>query len=236
MTSLTGSTAQSLAGTVDPPTRNAALAGAVVQFSVLTSVWLKYTPLGTCASELTSASCLEEPWSRQVLLTFAICTALWLYSLRTIPSTGTSDPSIVDRIWSILPCIYAWHLYLSSPTPRLLLMACLATVWGTRLTLNFALKGGFSGGEDYRWKEIRSWPGFSSGWEAFNLIFICGFQQLVILAFTSPAAAALGTQSTAPLNALDLAASLLFALLVLGEATADYQMMTFQCVRALIPT
>ena len=33
-------------------------------------------------------------------------------------------------LWSVLPWLYAWHLYLSSPTPRLLLMALLSTVWG----------------------------------------------------------------------------------------------------------
>ena len=228
MTTLTGTTKQTLAGTVDPPTFGAAMAGSAVQFSVLAAVWLKCTPLGSCASELTAAACVSQPWARQVLITLALNTMLWLYSLRTIPTTGTSDPSIVDRMWSILPFLYAWHLYLSSPTPRLLLMAMLATVWGVRLTINFALKGGFSGGEDYRWAEIRSWPGFDKGWEIFNLGFICGFQQLVILAFTSPAAAALGTASTAPLNLLDLLAALLFALLVLGEATADRQMMRFQ--------
>lgn len=31
------------------------------------------------------------------------------YSLRRIPSTGTSDPSIVDRLWSIMPWVF-WPL------------------------------------------------------------------------------------------------------------------------------
>jgi len=40
------------------------------------------------------------------------------------------------------------------------------------LTYNFYIKGGFSGGEDYRWAVIRRWyPGWR--WEIFNLIFIC---------------------------------------------------------------
>ena len=104
MTTLTGSTAQTLAGTVDPPTLPAALAGAVVQFGVLAAVWLQCTPVGNCAAELSYAACVEEPWSRQVLLTLGICSVMWLISLRTIPTSGTSDPSIVDRLWSILPC------------------------------------------------------------------------------------------------------------------------------------
>lgn len=41
-----------------------------------------------------------------------------------------------------------------------------------RLTYNFYIKGGFSGGEDYRWAVIRIWyPGWR--WELFNLVFIC---------------------------------------------------------------
>lgn len=36
-----------------------------------------------------------------------------------------------------------------------------------RLTYNFYIKGGFSGGEDYRWAVIRIWyPGWR--WELFN--------------------------------------------------------------------
>jgi steroid 5-alpha reductase family enzyme len=100
------------------------------------------------------------------------------------------------------------------------------TIWGARLTTNFYLKGGFSGGEDYRWAEIRSWPGFSRGWELFNFVFICFFQQLVVLAFSSPAAAAL--RSSVPLNALDAFAALLYLSLVAGETIADWQMMTYQ--------
>ena len=65
-------------------------------------------------------------------------------------SAGTSDPSIVDRLWSILPVVYVWHMLLSSEgpplgNPRLLVMAVLVTLWGSRLTFNFWLKGGFSG-------------------------------------------------------------------------------------------
>ena len=56
----------------------------------------------------------------------------------------------------ILPPLYVWGCYFSTKTPsgepslRLLAMAILSTIWSTRLTYNFAIKGGFSGGEDYR--------------------------------------------------------------------------------------
>ena len=56
--------------------------------------------------------------------------------------------------------------------------------------------------------------------------FIVGFQQAEILAFTTPAVAAL--QSDAPLTALDGAAACLCLILILGEATADQQMLAYQ--------
>ena len=70
----------------------------------------------------------------------------------------TGNCSQVDKIWSILPVIYlwivAWHGHFG---PRLVLMAVLVTLWGARLTYNFALKGAYQwafwgGEEDYRWK------------------------------------------------------------------------------------
>ena len=110
-------------------------------------------------------------------------------------------------------------------------MTLLVTAWGARLTYNFYIKGGFSGGEDYRWAEIRSWFKDARvlgipGWEVFNLLFICGAQQLIILAFTSPASIAL--QSSVPLNALDTVAAILYAVLLAGESIADRQMFQFQ--------
>lgn len=229
MTSLTGSTPQTLKGTVDPPTIGKALFGGVVQISTLSYVWIANTDAGQCTSAATfSSKCLGDPWARNVVATLVLCLGLWTYSLRTIPTTGTSDPSIVDRLWSVLPWLYCWHWYLSAPSPRLLLMTLLASTWGVRLTWNFYLKGGFSGGEDYRWAEIRTWPGFDRGWEAFNLVFICGFQQLVILAFVSPAAAVIGRDAAAPLNLLDAIAAILYLALVAGEAVADWQMLQFQ--------
>ena len=127
-------------------------------------------------------------------LTFALV-GVWLPSLvPMLKGEPHSDPSIVDRLWNIQPWVYCWHFYLSLwytsstgvPNHRLLVMSVLATVWGLRITYNFYIKGGFSGGEDYRWGEIRKWyPGVK--YEVFNLVFVCLFQQCEILAFSTPA-------------------------------------------------
>jgi len=85
----------------------------------------------------------------------------------------------VDRLWSILPWCYCWYFVAcadlgSNPgATRLILMAVCASIWGARLTGNFILKGGYSGGEDYRWKEVRTWfPGWK--YEVRSLLLLSG--------------------------------------------------------------
>lgn len=125
-----------------------------------------------------------------------------------------------------MPWVYAWGWsYASGFKPRLVIMSSLATIWGLRLTFNFWLKGGFTGGEDYRWVIIRRWyPGWQ--FEVFNLYFICLFQQCCVLGFTTPGVLAL--QSDVPLQPLDYVATALFTVLLIGEAVADWQMYAFQ--------
>ncbi len=68
-------------------------------------------------------------------------------------------PRQVDKLWSILPIYYMWHFAAHGKVsgaeqefnPRLLIIAALITVWGVRLTYNFARKGGYRWtDEDYR--------------------------------------------------------------------------------------
>ena len=108
--------------------------------------------------------------------TIVLCFAVWASSVYS-GGPRQSDPSIVDRLWSITPWCYTWWFFLSAPAfdARLLLMATVATVWGARLTWNFYRKGGYSGHEDYRWVEVRKWfPGWQ--FETFNFFFICFYQ------------------------------------------------------------
>ena len=61
-----------------------------------------------------------------------------------------------------VPPVYVWiWAYHSEWNERLVLMGVLSTLWGIRLTLNFARKGGYSGEEDCRFsakREIRDNP------------------------------------------------------------------------------
>ena len=112
----------------------------------------------------------------------AITLAAWVASLIT------HEYSWVDRIWSIAPIVYVWVFAVAGGfTARLLLMAVLVTLWGARLTFNFARKGGY--GRAARTTAGRccarrmSPPQFA----AFNLFFISIYQNAVILALTLPA-------------------------------------------------
>lgn len=227
MTSLTGTTSQTLAGTVDFPGLPTIFGGCAFQLTTIGATWAFLSPLRGCIDD--ASVCWSDPWSRLLLVHLGVIGAVWLYSLRTIPSTGTSDPSIVDRLWSNLPWIEAIALAVAKPSARLYAMAACATVWGVRLTGNFVVKGGFSGGEDYRWVEVRKWfvgaPWYMS-FEAFNLLFVVLCQLLIVLGFTSPAV--LDFYDAQPFGILDVLAAALFAAFFAIEAVADYQMLAYQ--------
>lgn len=106
----------------------------------------------------------------------------------------TNNNSQVDKYWSILPIIYAWVMaYFGDFSPRMVLLAVLVSAWGARLTYNFARKGAYrwkfwEGEEDYRWEILRKKPEFQPRWKwtLFNLFFISGYQNVLILLFTLP--------------------------------------------------
>jgi steroid 5-alpha reductase family enzyme len=75
----------------------------------------------------------------------------------------TRNYSQVDKLWSLVPIAYAWITAVAVPSPRLILMASLVTIWGMRLSYNFYRKGGYNilpwkGEEDYRWKVMKDTP------------------------------------------------------------------------------
>ena len=119
----------------------AALFGAIFQISVVGYCWFKFTSAEACLQDPIGAF-KSDAWSRQILITACGALVIYIYSLLPIIFHGetTSDPSIVDRLWSIQPVFYAWHFHISNPSSRTLIMAIQATIWGVRLTWNFAKK------------------------------------------------------------------------------------------------
>ena len=147
----------------------------------------------------------------------------------------TRNCSQVDKLWSIMPVVYAWYMaYVGHYDARLVLMAVVVTLWGARLTYNFARRGGYAwppwaGEEDYRWNVLRGQPPLNKrwAWAAFNLFFISLYQQGLILFFTLPCLLALESMGK-PLGWLDWLAAFLILALIAVEYTADQQQYDFQ--------
>lgn len=150
-------------------------------------------------------------------------------------SEATGNYSQVDKLWSILPIGYAWYFAGTADwAPRMVLMAVLVSLWGLRLTANFARRGGYSwkfwtGEEDYRWGVLRQMPLLSARWRftLFNLFFISLYQNGLILLFTLPMLVA-WQGAAEPLGGLDyLAAAAMLGFIVM-ETVADNQQYRFQ--------
>ncbi|MBN1387032.1 MAG: DUF1295 domain-containing protein [Bacteroidales bacterium] len=162
---------------------------------------------------------------------------LWIYviaaALCFITSTITGNYSQVDKLWSIMPVIYSWIICIRSGfEERLILMAIVVSIWGIRLTYNFARRGGYSikfweGEEDYRWPILRSKPEFAAIWKwtLFNLLFISFYQMGLILLITLPALKSLGAR---PLSLIDFLITAVAIMFVVIETIADQQQWNFQ--------
>ena len=147
----------------------------------------------------------------------------------------SGNNSQVDKLWSILPAVYAWFMTAAADfDSRMTLMSVLVTIWAIRLTYNFARRGAYTwkfwaGEEDYRWEIIRQRPGFKNKWVwlIFNLFFICIYQNLLIFLFTLPVLGCL-TPDAAPLGWVDYFLALVLFGLILIEYLADQQQYNFQ--------
>lgn len=147
----------------------------------------------------------------------------------------TRNNSQVDKLWSVLPIVYAWVIAgYGDFSPRLLLMAVLATAWGVRLTYNFSRHGAYkwkfwTGKEDYRWGVLRQRKEFQPQWKwtLFNLFFISGYQNILILLLTLPMIVVL-QNSGHPLTIWDLVVSAVLLAFLVVETIADNQQWKFQ--------
>jgi len=154
-------------------------------------------------------------------------------SLCFIVSAITGNYSQVDKLWSIMPIVYVWVIcFQSGFEPRILLMAAVVTVWGLRLTLNFARRGGYrlrfwEGEEDYRWPVLREKPEFRAKWkwQLFNLLFISFYQMGLILFITLPALRSFGGGAVTWYDFVIAAVAVAFIII---ETIADQQQWNFQ--------
>lgn len=151
-----------------------------------------------------------------------------------VVSELSGNNSQVDKLWSIVPIGYVWFMaYKGGFDGRLVLMACLATAWGIRLTLNFARRDAYSwkfwqGEEDYRWAILRENPALKGKvrWTLFSFFFICLYQNLVVAAFTLPMIV-LFKYLGQPIGIWEIVLAVVFMALLVIETVADQQQWDF---------
>jgi steroid 5-alpha reductase family enzyme len=147
----------------------------------------------------------------------------------------TRNYSQVDKLWSLVPIAYAWITAVAVPSPRLILMASLVTIWGMRLSYNFYRKGGYNilpwkGEEDYRWKVMKDTPALKGRFRfgLFNLLFISFYQNVLILLFSTPLLLA-ALHPEKQITVIDILAGVLMLGFVITEGIADNQLFRFHC-------
>ena len=166
----------------------------------------------------------------KILGIIAACSAAFCFIVGEL----TGNNSQMDKLWSLLPIAYTWVIAIKGGMGiRLVVMAVLATLWGIRLTFNFARKGAYKlkfweGVEDYRWAVVRSGPAFKKRWTwaLFDLGFISIYQNALVLMTTFPALVAM--QSDKPFGWVDGMAAILMLGFIIWETIADEQQWAFQ--------
>lgn len=161
-------------------------------------------------------------------LTLVIIIAGVAAAFAWIASLLTKDYSWVDRSWSIVPVVYLWVFAVDAHlrNARLDVMAFLVTLWGVRLTFNFARKGGYRGVEDYRWEVLRSRMS-GAQFQLFNFFFIVLYQHALLVLITLPAFSAYGQQRKG-FSVLDGLLAVVFLVCLGLETVADEQQWRFQ--------
>lgn len=187
---------------------------------------------------------LTDACSDKCALALKICMVSSI--LTFITSTASNNISQVDKLWSIIPIVYAL-IFTSSDNIKTHIMATLVFIWGIRLTYNFYRRGGYKfpriwlGEEDYRWSYIRKGffhPMISSQnhviiWTIFNLLFISFYQNILLLLMVSPSYVVCCSISDNNDNdnnftILDGVAIFLFLTFIIIETKADQEQWEFQ--------
>ncbi|MBR6280683.1 MAG: DUF1295 domain-containing protein [Bacteroidales bacterium] len=169
----------------------------------------------------------------KIIGTIAACSAIFCFVVGEL----TGNNSQMDKVWSLLPIAYTWIIAARGGMPaRLVVMACLATLWGARLTFNFARKGAYrlkfwEGEEDYRWAVLRAKKEFQPHWKwmFFNLFFISIYQNALVLMITLPALVLTGMD--VPFGWVDAVAAALMLGFIVYETVADEQQWAFQSAK-----
>lgn len=201
----------------------------IIQTAIILIVTLLVVPVFTYFFGIPLGSIEREALKTVIIIAAAVAAYCFILG------EATNNVSQVDKLWSLIPIAYVWVIaWYGDFSPRLILMSALVTLWGLRLTYNFSRHGAYSlkfwtGTEDYRWEVLRKKPEFQPRWKwtLFNLFFISGYQNALILLFTLPTLVALQYNDT-PIGRFDyLLAAIMIGFLIF-ETVADQQQWNFQ--------
>ena len=174
---------------------------------------------------------LSENQLQTLKILLIICASSALYCF--IVGEITRNNSQMDKLWSILPIAYVWVIAIRGQMKLVLvIIAILVTLWGIRLTFNFARKGAYSlkfweGEEDYRWVKLREKKMLKSkfSWALFDLFFISIYQNALVLLMTLPTLAIMDDCTS--LSLIYLIPIVLASLFLILEIIADEQQWIF---------
>ena len=153
------------------------------------------------------------------LLLAGCLVGLWLVSLRL------RDASLVDLFWGPAFSIVAWPLVLShGATPRALLVAGLASLWGLRLGGYLAYRN-LGHGEDKRYAAMRARHGAAWWWR--SLFIVNGLQGALVWLVAWPLRA-VAVAPPSPFGALDALGVALVITGVAFESVGDLQLARFK--------
>jgi steroid 5-alpha reductase family enzyme len=174
----------------------------------------------------------NDEYLLQIVLYFAGCLSIFIFFLNII----TGNYSQVDRLWSLLPGFYnIFYLlfpvifYNESFSDKQILSTTLIVLWSSRLTFNYARKGGYSSGsEDYRWEYLRkNYLTNKFLYQIFNLTFICVYQNYLILLFSMPGYIVYLNRNS-DIKIQEIVVAGLFITFLVIETVADQQQWNFQ--------
>lgn len=200
--------------------------------AVVGTICLTLSILGLVFNSPIELSCVQ---TKTIIILGIVCgcSALLCFTIGEL----TKNNSQMDKVWSILPIVYCWIIAgMGEMKPRLVIFAIIVTLWGIRLTFNFARKGAYKlkfwqGEEDYRWQVLRQNKilGKKPIWAVFDLFFISGFQNGLVLMICLPSFAAMNSYES--LNYIDIIATFFALFFLLYETIADEQQMAFHITK-----
>ncbi len=144
-----------------------------------------------------------------------------------IVSLFLRNASIADTCWGLGFVVLAW-LYpalIGETGGRSLLIACLVTVWGLRLTAHIYWRGRGQG-EDRRYAAMRARHGHAFWWRSLLLVF--WLQGALLWFIALPILVAARDDGATLFTATDAAGLLLFCAGLAFEAIGDWQLQAFR--------